>query len=359
MECSMYVCPVCRRTFRIKGTNRSILCVDCGDVYLEDMHVDADLWKSFRMGYQTRIVERVLNGQDTNIQEAEMNDGGTPLCHSCGMPIDKEVKFCPNCGEKNNAYVDPVNSGIPSENPSIERGAVYNYPKADSHTKRVTSDVNIHDIQVAENRKDTKAQKFISALIVLLVVCIAILGIRSISNNNKVAEESLNDKIEKQEATETVSSKGDRTDNTKKDIPEMNGTNVNQIIKEAAQYGVTPQGSPERWYPDCNVLAMDLCNSDYSVQMDLIYNDDTKEILCAVVRGNGQIAGIFIQDMAPLLCPTSDSGKVGRWVSDEAGNGDFIMIHGVEYSVEFSTNSISYYAGYQNWMDWNSKVESY
>ncbi len=56
MEYSMYVCPKCRRTFKVKGMDMRARCADCADTYLKDMHLDAELWKSFTMSQRTKAV---------------------------------------------------------------------------------------------------------------------------------------------------------------------------------------------------------------------------------------------------------------------------------------------------------------
>ncbi len=60
MEFSIYVCPKCRRTFRSRGMDKKIRCVDCNDTYLKDMHLDVELWKTFNTGARNRAIAFTL-----------------------------------------------------------------------------------------------------------------------------------------------------------------------------------------------------------------------------------------------------------------------------------------------------------
>ncbi|MCR5421246.1 MAG: hypothetical protein K6E98_09575 [Lachnospiraceae bacterium] len=52
MDVSMYVCERCGKVFIIHGHDRISRCTNCRDVYLKDMHVSLEDWKSF--GKKTR-----------------------------------------------------------------------------------------------------------------------------------------------------------------------------------------------------------------------------------------------------------------------------------------------------------------
>ncbi len=342
MECSIYVCPKCHRTFRIKGMDRSIKCVDCGDIYLNDMHVDANLWETFKIGHQTRVVERALNEQSNEIHEAMAH-----ICPSCGESISSNAKFCPNCGEKNNAY-DTENEEMLSREDNIEgelKESIHEGEERNSRSKY------INDLQVRKKIRDNRSQFVVLGAIILLVIW----ALFSIPTYYEPDEENVSD-ITDMELTDEA--QNGRSESSTKYISKMSGTNIDRIMEEATQYGVIPLNTPERLYPDYNVLLGEYCNADSSLQMDLVYDGDTKQILCALLRVNGQAGSDFIISMSSLLCPASHSYKVSKWVSSNIGNDDGIMINGFDYSTEVGpNNSIIYYAGYQKWVDWDATVD--
>ncbi|MCR5420415.1 MAG: zinc ribbon domain-containing protein [Lachnospiraceae bacterium] len=163
MECSTYVCPKCRRTFRIKGADRNLKCADCQDTYLKDMHIDADLWKTFNLGKQTQTVDRALSGQDLEKEYTTADKAKSYFCSSCGAPLTTDVKFCPNCGEKNIVFqAESVTTASTESEPQFSRST----PVYQNNEAQTVGDINVY-IEPEGNRKPYTIMGIISCALAI------------------------------------------------------------------------------------------------------------------------------------------------------------------------------------------------
>ncbi len=60
MEYSMYVCPECRKVFKVKGNDKRVKCNKCGDIYLSDMHMEIDQWQALERSDRDRHISAFL-----------------------------------------------------------------------------------------------------------------------------------------------------------------------------------------------------------------------------------------------------------------------------------------------------------
>jgi DNA-directed RNA polymerase subunit RPC12/RpoP len=89
MEYSMYVCPECSRVFKVKGIDKKVHCVDCTDIFLKDMHIDLELWKTFDAKSKNQAISYNFKDQNASPVKEEtaprdmsesviVNDPSTP-----------------------------------------------------------------------------------------------------------------------------------------------------------------------------------------------------------------------------------------------------------------------------------------
>lgn len=61
-EFSMYVCPECRKVFKVKGNNKKVKCSQCS-VGILDMNIPMDVWKVIDKANKNNIIKNILNKQ--------------------------------------------------------------------------------------------------------------------------------------------------------------------------------------------------------------------------------------------------------------------------------------------------------
>lgn len=148
--CYMYVCPECKKAFKVKGKEKKVKCPQC-DIVLVDTNVMFEDWntmdkdertkikasacekKNVLMGIEEKIDQSkkkntitenkrsFFDGLDMNEDVSATSSAGTKcgkcgyniagvssnvkFCPQCGMPIDQRKNletqlFCPRCGDK-------------------------------------------------------------------------------------------------------------------------------------------------------------------------------------------------------------------------------------------------------------------
>ena len=55
-EFSMYVCPECRKVFKVKGNNKKVKCSQCS-VGILDMNIPMDVWKVIDKANKNNIIK--------------------------------------------------------------------------------------------------------------------------------------------------------------------------------------------------------------------------------------------------------------------------------------------------------------
>lgn len=57
---NMYVCPECRKTFKVKSSNKQIKCPKCPDAILSDMRIDIEEWGKINNDTKKAIIDANL-----------------------------------------------------------------------------------------------------------------------------------------------------------------------------------------------------------------------------------------------------------------------------------------------------------
>ncbi len=56
----MYVCPECRKVFKVNGNDKKVKCNQCGDIYLSDMHLSMEQWQNTEIPAREKHISAFL-----------------------------------------------------------------------------------------------------------------------------------------------------------------------------------------------------------------------------------------------------------------------------------------------------------
>ena len=90
MDCSMYVCPECRKVFKVKGNNKKVKCSQCSAGLL-DMNVSMDAWNVIDKANKSNIIKNILDKQTdkSDIPDKLTNQNDTMASNT----IESDQKF--------------------------------------------------------------------------------------------------------------------------------------------------------------------------------------------------------------------------------------------------------------------------
>lgn len=61
---SMYVCPDCRKVFKVKGNDKTVKCSHCEGVHLRDLHIAEVDWKSYSKDQRDKTISDLLDEEE-------------------------------------------------------------------------------------------------------------------------------------------------------------------------------------------------------------------------------------------------------------------------------------------------------
>ncbi len=64
MEYSMYVCPECRKIFKVKGNDKKVKCTQCENMMLKDLHEDVEDWKVYPKEKRDKLISDLLDVEE-------------------------------------------------------------------------------------------------------------------------------------------------------------------------------------------------------------------------------------------------------------------------------------------------------
>lgn len=92
MSYIMYVCPECRKIFKINGTGKKAKCPKCEDAVLVDMFETEEDWKTFSADKRNEIISGLLD--DSEIVEVEdIKEQSSPEAIESNQPKDSYASF--------------------------------------------------------------------------------------------------------------------------------------------------------------------------------------------------------------------------------------------------------------------------
>lgn len=93
----MYVCPECKKIFKVQGNNKKVKCNKCG-VPLIDTQVTFEEWNSLDTKEKANIKQKACFSTEAAEISKEKKTAETMNCPKCGSVIKQGSKFCPECG---------------------------------------------------------------------------------------------------------------------------------------------------------------------------------------------------------------------------------------------------------------------
>lgn len=139
-------------------------------------------------------------------------------------------------------------------------------------------------------------------------------------------------------------------------MPAMAGTSLDTVLGAAEARGLTRAFNDEDF--GHGTKRCSLTNSSNSLTLNIIYSTGTKEVLCgSIITSNAILSSdeqkAFINAMAGVLCPESNTEDVTNWVKANVGGSAETTIDGFIYEVGVGTNgNLLYNAGEHNWEEW-------
>lgn len=114
----MYVCPECKKIFKVQGNNKKVRCNKCG-VQLIDTQVNFEEWNSLDAKEKAKVKQKACFPAETTEVRKEKETAKTINCPQCGSVVKQGSKFCPECGYgfATSAPPSPVAAAIPPNQP--------------------------------------------------------------------------------------------------------------------------------------------------------------------------------------------------------------------------------------------------
>ena len=99
MDNSMYVCPECKRIFKVRGNNKMVRCNKCDWVYLTDIHVGEEEWKTYTLEKRNSIINSKIKKSSLKIEPEDM-----PTAIDKRKETEIEIKKTPHGWGRNSFF---------------------------------------------------------------------------------------------------------------------------------------------------------------------------------------------------------------------------------------------------------------
>ena len=103
----MYVCPECRKVFKVQGNDKKVKCSNCANT-LKDMRVAVEEWEVMDKAQREDLKSRMCMPEEEPVilmEEEPVPEEVRPV-----KPVEPEGKICPKCG-----CMNPVSSKFCNE----------------------------------------------------------------------------------------------------------------------------------------------------------------------------------------------------------------------------------------------------
>lgn len=139
-------------------------------------------------------------------------------------------------------------------------------------------------------------------------------------------------------------------------MPTMSGTSLDKVMQVAKNYGLSRAFSDENFGHGTKNCSLQ--SQSGGLTLDVIYSSSTREVLSGQVvtfntLSTNEEQSNFIQAISAVLCPENSVDAVTGWVKNNVGDSQKTTIDSFTYEVSLGpTGNLLYYAGYDNWEDW-------
>ncbi len=103
----MYVCPECRKVFKVQGNDKKVKCSNCANI-LKDMRVAVEEWEVMDKAQREDLKSRMCMPEEEPV--IQMEEEPVPEEVRPAKPVEPEGKICPKCG-----CMNPVSSKFCNE----------------------------------------------------------------------------------------------------------------------------------------------------------------------------------------------------------------------------------------------------
>ncbi len=103
----MYVCPECRKVFKVQGNDKKVKCSNCANI-LKDMRVAVEEWEVMDKAQREDLKSRMCMPEEEPV--ILMEEEPVPEEVRPAKPVEREGKICPKCG-----CMNPVSSKFCNE----------------------------------------------------------------------------------------------------------------------------------------------------------------------------------------------------------------------------------------------------
>ena len=83
MSYSMFICPSCRKIYKIRGKQERHNCKNCSGTYLQDMGISDEIWQTMSMNEKQDHVSECLGYTNKTVikpQSLKLVDLSCPKC---------------------------------------------------------------------------------------------------------------------------------------------------------------------------------------------------------------------------------------------------------------------------------------
>jgi len=141
------------------------------------------------------------------------------------------------------------------------------------------------------------------------------------------------------------------TSSNSNNMPTMPGSSLETAVQKANSLGLKELFDSDFEH---GTHCKSLSDPSGGVSIDIIYSDNTHEILCARITTLNLISTAeqkkYTSEMSSVLCPASDANTIYSWAKSNGGTSNSTTINGFTYGYELGpSNNIIYYAGYDEW----------
>lgn len=172
---SMYVCPECRKVFKVKGNDKKVKCSHCEGIYLKDMHVEEPVWKAYGKDERDKIISNMLVEEEFEEAFEETEYESLPetgkFFDENGEFIDKPLTVKEDREDKNKINNSSTFFFSEEEKPSIDSffSGYDNFNNGGSMPPKKLKEYS-KPPYIAESNKRTNSGKPVTALILLIMV---------------------------------------------------------------------------------------------------------------------------------------------------------------------------------------------
>ena len=166
----MYVCPECRKVYKIEGHNKKARCTKCTDSYVKDMNETEEDWRTYNVSQKNEIIDGIL--EEPEIIEVE------------------EVVEVPRSDDAYNSFFDFGDAKVTADkqpddtlNLPVAKSSFFqdSYTTYDNdttkvstpHSRYISEDVSYTNVK--EKKKDSKLS--IIAAVLSIFGCTSIIGL--------------------------------------------------------------------------------------------------------------------------------------------------------------------------------------